>query len=128
MSEPHRIRLRGPWEVTGLAPVLPPKRMTIPCSWREGGWPGFIGQARHVRLFGLPRLRQPEERVLLNIDQVTGEGQVQLNGQALGAVAVAFRHDVTELLQSRNRLEIVVTSDSDAGGVTGEVSIEIVSA
>ncbi len=125
MSERHRIRLRGPWEVTGIEPARPSTRMTLPCSWREGGWSGFAGLARHVRLFGRPRQNETSERVWLVVAGVTGQGRVRLNGEELGTIEGRFEHDVSDLLQERNRLEIDVRAEGDDGGVTGEVALEI---
>ena len=59
------------------------------------------------------------------VDSVTGFGQIQLNGRALGTIDGSFRFDVTDLLEERNRLEIDLSAESDAGGVTGEVALEI---
>jgi hypothetical protein len=128
MSEVHRIRLRGPWQATPLdAECPPPTRMQVPCSWRDAGWIGFAGRARHERLFGWPPLTG-DERVWLVVDGITGSGQVRLNGRELGPIAGAFRCDVTEMLQERNGIEIDVAAESDLGGVTGEVRLEIVGA
>jgi hypothetical protein len=125
MTDWHRIRLRGPWEVVPLDSGQPPARMTLPCSWRDGGWPEFTGRARHVRSFGKPRQFAATERIWLVVEGVTGQGQVCLNGHELGAIEGRFRRDITDLLEDRNRLEVLVCADSDAGGVTGEVALEI---
>jgi hypothetical protein len=130
MSDPHRIRLRGPWEVLALescAANAAPARMMIPCTWREGGWVGFRGRARHCRSFGKPRQFDPDERIWLVVESVTGVANVRLNGQEIGQIAgsTGLECDVTECLQARNQLEIDVMSDTDDGGVTGEVRIEI---
>ena len=126
MSEPHRIRLRGPWEVTAIGNDRA-TRMTIPCSWKEGGWIGFAGKARHLRSFGRPRQNDSNERVWLVIASVTGTGTIRLNGLDLGTVNgnQPFQSDITDRLEARNQLEIEVESDGDSGGVTGEVGLEI---
>ena len=115
MSEPHRIRLRGPWEVVGLQPERPATRMPLPCTWREGGWPGFAGRASHIRQFGQPRTHGAGERVWLFIEAVVGRGVARLNGRELGAVDGLFRVDVTDQLLARNQLEIDVECDRDEG-------------
>jgi len=132
MSEPHRIRLRGPWEVTALeAPsgyaLTGPTRMHCPCSWRDGGWPSFSGRARHTRRFGRPTNLNPQERVWLVIDACNGELTIELNGTPVGAATagVALATDVTEQLLPRNELQIDVAGKDDRCGLTGEVRLEI---
>ena len=127
MSEVHRIRLRGPWEVTALTDTRATVRMTIPCSWKDGGWPGFSGRARHDRSFGQPRQADPRERVWLVIEGISGTGTVRLNEHELGAIAGSstIQFDITDLLDARNRLQIEIVAADDSGGVTGEVALEI---
>ena len=133
MREPHRIRLRGPWTATatesfdesGFRP--PDAQMSIPCTWRAGGWPGFAGVAIHARRFGKPRQADAVERVWLIVDTITGTGKVRLNGQDLGPIeeGVPFAFDVTDRLALRNLLEVEIEAPNDLGGITGEVSLEI---
>jgi len=133
MKAPHRIRLLGPWQVSAiesLEPQVPlprPARMTIPCSWRGGGWPGFRGRALHARHFGRPTGLDANERVRLVIEPLAATGTARLNGQPLGAISagVTFEIDVTAQLTARNLLEIELAADEDSGGVTNEVRIEI---
>ena len=132
MSEPHRIRLRGPWEVTAIectngATLTNAIRMTIPCSWREGGWIGFQGRALHTRAFGKPTGLDGNHSVFLVIESATGSGWVRLNGQNIGEMQEQsmFECDITSLLKPRNLLEIELAADHDGGGVTGEPCIEI---
>ncbi len=132
MSEVHRIRLRGPWQVEPFIcaeEVQPPvpKLMSIPCTWRDGGWPGFAGSARHTRPFGQPRLSTSDERVWLVVEKICGRGSILLNERPLGSIFdnVTFRADVTDYLKIRNRLVIDVAADNDSGGITGEVVLEI---
>jgi hypothetical protein len=133
INGPHRIRLRGPWQVTALecadprVPLPQPARMHIPCSWADGGWPGFRGRANHARSFGRPSGLGANERIRLIIEMVSGVGQARLNQQPIGAVHGdgSFECDVTGLLAVRNLLEIDLSADGDWGGVVGEVRIEI---
>lgn len=135
MSEPHRIRLRGPWDVTALDapaefPLTAEVKMNCPCSWRDGGWPNFSGQARHTRRFGKPTNLHPHERVWLVIDACNGGLSIELNGTLIGAAAsgVAFATDVSDQLRPRNELQIDVEGSDDRCGLTGEVRLEIRSA
>jgi hypothetical protein len=133
MTEPHRIRLRGPWEAAAVEsldrdkPLPQPVRMAVPCNWCNGGWPGFRGRAVHTRAFGNPRLQHADERVWLVVEPLTGSGEARLNGRVLGAVRsdAAFERDVTEMMDARNRLEIEIACANDSGGVTGEVRLEV---
>lgn len=130
MSTSHRIRLRGPWEVVALESATgtlpPPTRMAVPCSWRQGGWPGFAGRAVHRRAFGRPTNLGAGERVWLMIGGVGGRGEVRLNGEVMSAIVAGgpIEFDVTSALAERNLLEIELAADGD-GGVTGEVALEI---
>ena len=132
MSEVHRIRLLGPWVVAALARAaggaLPAgTRMTMPTCWRDGGWPGFAGTARHTRRFGLPSNVAETQSVWLTFSHIEGAAIVRLNGQPVasrpGAGAVAV--EVTCRLQTRNVLEVDVESDTDGGGLCGEIALEI---
>jgi hypothetical protein len=135
MSEVHRIRLRGPWNVTAIdaqAGIAPTESITMPCpcSWREGGWPDFHGRARHRRRFGKPARIDSRERVWLIVEACRGALTIELNGAGLGSTAngVAFESDVTHLLSPRNEVQIDVTGTDDNDGLTGEVRLEIRSA
>jgi len=140
---PHRIRLRGPWECEPLARLvrradgahelvtqgLPPGlRMTMPARWRDGGLPGFAGRVRLRRRFGYPGRIDAYERVWLTCAGLEGVADVRLNEVALGRRAGAdgqFEFDVTALLQPRNELTVDVEDATGAGGLWGEVALEV---
>lgn len=131
---PHRIRLRGPWECEPLVSLRPgealppPRRMTMPCRWGEGGLGEFAGRVRFRRRFGYPGRLDPEERVWLTFAGVSGAAEVWLNGQFLGRQpdhAGPFAYEVTALLRPRNELVVVVEATTPAGGLWGEVALEI---
>jgi hypothetical protein len=131
---PHRIRLRGPWDVTpvsrfGPDPSLtPPLQMRLPCRWGEAGLRGFAGRALFVRRFGYPGRIDVFERVWLTLAAVTASAEVSLNGQLLGRGTEAegpFEFAVTELLRPRNELKVVVEAADDRGGLWGEVALEV---
>lgn len=130
--EPHRIRLRGPWECQALSragggAVPGPMRMTLPCRWDEGGLPDFAGLVRFTRRFGLPTNLDPTEQVWLVFEGVDASARVTLNANLLGVHAGAepFEFEITRLLQPRNELQVEVESPSSRGGLWGEVALEI---
>lgn len=128
----HRIRLRGPWEVTAITPAVGSpvgvSRMPCPCTWKEGGWTGFSGSAGHSRRFGRPRQIDDGERIWLVVDPCTCEQlSIALNGAALGIAihGTYFEADITERIAERNELMIDLWGKSDECGLTGEVRLEI---
>lgn len=97
---PHRIRLRGPWQTDPLAP----------------------GTVRHRRAFGLPSRLDPFERVWLVCDGLAAPAEVSLNGERLANWTGGPNEiDVTAKLRPRNE----VAFDTSAGGLAGEVALEI---
>lgn len=98
---------------------------------------GFRGRARYTRRFGLPTNLGPEERVALVIGTVEYSATIHLNGQPLGQQIWDDgdqRYDVTEFLQPRNVLQIVVElrpetarpgREDQPGGLLGDVRLEI---
>jgi beta-galactosidase/beta-glucuronidase len=143
MMYPHRIRLRGPWECEPLAQFviradgrkeilttnLPARRrMTMPCRWSEGGLEDFAGRIRFRRHFGYPGRIDENEQVWLTFAGVEGTSEIWLNGQFLSrheGHVNSFEFDVTKVLQDRNDLRVEVESDTTAGGLYGEVAMEI---
>jgi hypothetical protein len=118
---PHRIRLRGPWEVE--PPGAPPRRLVLPCRWAESGL-SFTGPARFRRRFGYPGTIDADERVWLTGDGVGGRVAVRLNGTAIGEAEGAFTFEVTALLRARNELLLDVAV-VEQGGLYGEVALEV---
>ena len=139
---------RTTWTPTGTS--LPTEedvpaggRLNIPSSWEPVLGENFFGQVRFQRYFHSPTGLTEQDQVFIRIDEVDALASVYLNDQPLGDIppgAGPTRFDVTILLQQRNQLEIVVDlpmllSDSaplqragspeQAGGLTGEVAIEI---
>ena len=76
---PHRIRLRGPWECEplerGRPARPPPRRMTLPCRWADGGLKDFSGRVRFRRRFGYPGQIDAYERVWLTVAGVSDRGR-----------------------------------------------------
>ena len=129
---PHRIRLRGPWDCEpkareGPGELPPPVRVSVPCTWAEGGLPGFAGRARFRRRFGYTGRIDPHERVWLTFAGVSDRAEVALNGTALGGHEGPgpFEFEVTALLLPRNELVVEVEGPADTGGPCGEVALEV---
>ena len=138
---PHRIRLRGPWECEPIVrmvrhadgrveslpgPVPAARRMTMPCRWSEGGLVDFTGRVRFRRHFGYPGRIDAHERIWLTFAGIEGTADVHLNGHFLGQPQQApFECDVSNLLQARNHLEVLVEALTASGGIWGEVALEI---
>jgi hypothetical protein len=136
---PHRIRLRGPWSCEPLArlpsasnlPLPAAFRAALPCRWRDAGLAGFAGHVRFRRRFGYPGRIDDYERVWLTFAGATGSVEIQLNEHTLPYLSNsvwergAAEFDVTSLLRARNELIIDVESPDDAGGLWGEVALEV---
>jgi beta-galactosidase/beta-glucuronidase len=102
-SEPHRIRLRQPWQLRPLA---------------SGGW-----QAR--RHFNRPTGLESAGRVELVVETSSPLAQLQLNGVALQVSRRGeseFRCEVTSRLQSRNEIHLLFASP--APGASKEAAPE----
>jgi beta-galactosidase/beta-glucuronidase len=125
MTQPHVIRLRGPWQYEPLmqweldhegslreVDELPPAgRMVMPGDWSQSLGRDFRGRVRYVRAFGRPTNLEPGEKVWLVSDGVDLDGRAALNGLPLGPVTNArdqARFDITDLLAERNELVIEV--------------------
>lgn len=93
----HRIRLGPPWEVVPLPD----------------------GRTRHTRRFGRPRTLDTAERVWL-VAELPEDSEVTLNGETLEASA-DFAANVTDRLQPRNELVVIVPADAAPVGVALEI-------
>lgn len=101
---------------------------TIPGDWSAALGSDYRGGARFVRRFGLPTNLDPNERVFLVIGAVYESATICLNGTELGRQSRAddeCRYEVTSLLQRRNEFVAVVEAADSAGGLMGEVKLEI---
>jgi hypothetical protein len=122
---PHRIRLRGPWDVRPHAADVSPGRMTVPGTLRVGGWVGIAGHVSFYRRFGQPSNLTATERVWLVFERIVGSAEVRLNDEPLGPIDGSGAFDVTEQLVKRNVLEVVVVAADDGCGIVGDVVLEI---
>jgi hypothetical protein len=119
---PHRIRLRGPWEVES-----PPGSAPVRVNWGERGLTGFAGRVRFRRRFGVPRQIDRHERVWLT-GSAMGPAEVRLNDVPCGRhdrPGMLFEFEVPVSLRDRNELVIEVEAESPNGGLIGEVALEI---
>jgi hypothetical protein len=96
----HTIRLRDPWEHTS---------------------DGI--RTTHSRNFGRPRTLEEGERVWFVCAHVPGAAEIALNGRPVATLDAAglLAVDITDQLEMRNRVELVVGS----GELLGEVALEI---
>lgn len=121
--DPHRIRLRGPWEVLREGGVW--ERFHFPGRLAEIGEP----RARRAivrRGFSRPANLDDEERVWLVCEGLPQGAVVWLNGEDLRDGVE--RWDITERLLLRNVVEMEVTlGAAEEKIVPGEVRLEIVS-
>ena len=101
-------------------------RTTVPASWSDALGDDFRGEACYVRHFNRPTGLESNTPVHLVIGSVRSRGDVYLNGQRLGECDENERRlGVAQLLEQRNTLAVVVSSDEFEGGIVGEVRIEI---
>lgn len=126
----HWIRLRGPWEVSWVAPIesTPPSiaggRVQLPAAWHEL-FGLRQGTARFSRRFQRPTHLDPDERVLVTLCDVRCEVSARLNGSPLATVDApigdpasapcenAMSFEVTHLLQSTNLLTLDLTVNDE---------------
>jgi len=122
---PHRIRLRGPWDV--VPPNgLPPRHITMPGRLIDARLAGFAGQVRLIRRFGFPGRLDDFERVWLRCDGFDGTATITVNDVSLGTnVRDRFAYDITSLLHPRNQLEVLLDAADDQAGLWGEVAMEV---
>lgn len=126
MTEPHVIRLRGPWEYTPLArwsrdsagsvvestQGLPAVgKHAMPADWGAALGADFRGKVRYLRRFHAPTNLDVRDSVFLVFDGVDLRGEATLNRTPLGSVAgwqSPTRFDITSLLKLRNQLVVEV--------------------
>jgi hypothetical protein len=153
MSDPHVIRLRGPWTYEPLARAeddaashedkpgaLPPGGKRDGPDWTRSLGADFRGRVRFTRAFNCPTNLGPHERVRLACDGADASGTIALNGSVVLKLdgSVARSCDITEALRPHNTLvaEIDLLSDAQeqhrpagraglGGGILGDVRLEI---
>jgi hypothetical protein len=113
------IRLHGPWDVQGSTIDGAAKERTIrlPVDLESvfgATWPSPIVFRRR---FGCPSNLGPSERVELVIEPINPRGDVSLNEESLGSLALIpnpTRFDITKLLEARNQIELKLDVPSSA--------------
>ncbi len=122
--------------------VPSPGTMTIPGDWSDTLGPHFYGKVLFQRHFHKPTGLEEGDTIQIRLEQVNALADVFLNHEAIGS-ASAERGSVALViereLEPRNLLEIMVdfpqldqnssslvTIENLAGGILGEVQLEIV--
>ena len=111
MMLPHRIRLRGPWQIGSS------RTIRLPDDWATLG----DQSARLVRHFGWPNPLAEHERVWIVLDGLTAPCVGALNDQSLGTLRPPVERDITSLLRERNELHLVLP----AGARWDEAAVEV---
>jgi hypothetical protein len=122
---PHRIRLRGPWELFRISEsgesAKSAERINLPSS--EDLAP--FGPIRMRRRFGLPRTIDDNEHVWLTFKKMPNDARVSLNGHFLEMGPGAdWELEVTALLRERNEL-CVELAGSGRAKLWEEAALEI---
>jgi hypothetical protein len=125
VSEPHRIRLRGPWEFRLHTRRVSIGWMNVPGTLHDAGWAGYIGMVSFYRRFGRPSNLGTGDRVRLAFEGVTGTAEVCLNEEPIGVLAGSGSFDVSGRLRERNMLALVMAAIGDECGIVRDVVLEI---
>ena len=120
---PHRIRLRGPWEMTPAGEL--PRRLAFPATWADANLPTFAGRVAFERRFGYPGRIDAHERVWLVGAGVVGPAEIVLQGELLGTANGRFAFDVTALLRERNALEVSLDVAAGRVGLWDDIALEV---
>ena len=102
----------------------------MPGDWGSSLGRDFRGRVCYIRRFGRPGFPEPYEQMWITFHGLRGQAIVSLNGRPLGEL---FGDDpgnfeVTDRLDFRNVLEVIVEQPADAaepGGIIGVVQLEI---
>jgi len=109
---PHRIRLRGPWQIISGPSA---QSLRLPEDWHALG----DRSARLTRHFGWPAPLAANERVWLVFDGLTAPCGASLNGQPISPLSPEL--DITPLLRERNELQL----DLSPGACWREAALEV---
>lgn len=120
---PHRIRLRGPWDVTAAGVT---RRVMLPASWAGFGLDGVVGRVVCQRRFGYPGRIDAHERVWLIGEGVSSPVEIGLQGETLGTVTTnRFAFDVTARLGERNLAQVAFETGPDRSGAWDDIALEV---
>ncbi len=144
----HRMNLKGPWfyewlngpepAVTFLdrcadreSPQMSTSRVRMPANWLDA-FGAVAGTVLLRRRFGRPSNLEDHERVHVTLENVVGDAEVIVNGDAVASVAASGKpqsFDVTNRLTASNELAIRLTFDGRTADGNGQplasVAIEI---
>jgi hypothetical protein len=121
MSELHRIRLRGPWEIS--APNETPRTVKLPATWAQAAGDSAPTSLRCERRFHRPTILAEFERVWLVVSEPCASFEIALNRQRLAGFS--DRADVTEVLLEANVLTIDLAAPGDQNAELFTVTLEI---
>jgi hypothetical protein len=121
MSEVHRIRLRGPWEISAAGEA--PRTVKLPATWAEAAGESAPTSLRCERRFHRPTIMAEFERMWLVVSDPCASFEVALNRKRLAGFFE--RADVTELLMEANVLTIDLAAPADANSELFTVTLEI---
>jgi hypothetical protein len=104
---PHRIRLRGPWQIT--VNYQSPRTISL-----AGSFPVLdaAGSIEWIRTFGRPGRLDAHERLWLYLDSPAARSSLEFNDVPLGIAEPhqPWETDVTPFLREHNRLRILQTA------------------
>ncbi|MFK7819327.1 MAG: hypothetical protein AB8G99_11465 [Planctomycetaceae bacterium] len=123
MSEPYRIRLRGPWQFVDSEGTEGTQK--LPTQWL-----GPKTSVRLTRKFNWIAELEPSERVFVVFAGYGGVGSVTVNEQKLGSLPGGpAEFDISPLLQSGNLLEVALDFEAlpedTTCGLWGDVLLEV---
>lgn len=121
MTNPHKIRLRGPWPY--CLPDGSEGTQKMPSEWA-----GQEGRVVFKRRFNWLAALEPSERVWLVFTEYGGTGPAHLNDSLLGKLAKApAEFDITEQLKPVNELSVELSFDDgpETKGLHGYVQLEV---
>ncbi len=122
MSELHRIRLRGPWEIS--TPGESARRtVKLPATWAQAAGDSSPDFLCCERRFHRPTIMAEFERVWLVVSQPCAQFEVALNRQRIEGFSE--RADVTELLLEANVLTIDLAPPAEGDAELFSVALEI---
>ena len=120
---PHRIRLRGPWDLTTTTGLS--RRVLFPATWEVAGLPNYVGPVAFARRFGYPGRIDAHERVWLVGQGVSGPAEIVFQDQPLGRVAGGFAFEVTARLRDRNLLKVSLEIIAGQTRLWDDIALEV---
>jgi hypothetical protein len=120
---PHRIRLRGPWDLT--LPHGEPRRVMFPATWKDVGLPDYVGSATFARRFGYPGHIDAHERVWLVGQGMAGPAEIHFQDEPLGTVSGRFAFEVTAHLRERNMLRVTLDIVAGHTRLWDDIALEV---